>query len=421
MIRIITGTVASRVLVTLFNFLTIALAAQVLGKEGVGIISLVLLGITIIMLMNDLVGGAAIVYLVPRIGVQSLLLPGYVWALCTALVFFGVVHFVELVPERFSFHVLVLAFLRSIFGLHFNIMLARQKIRSYNLITVGQGAVLLAVFYYLLQWMGNIDPKSYVWALYAAYGFSLLASIVGVLNCFGSEQKVRGVEAMRQVLAYGGFTQMANVLQQLNYRLSYYIIEFFSGLGTLGVFSVGTQLSEGAWITPKSMSMVLFMRVSNSDDKAKNSALTIAFVKLATFITALFMLLLILLPESVYTFVFGPEIVGLQQIMLVLTPGILAMAASNMYSHYFSGTGVPKHNTIGSGIGLIATLVAGFTLIPSFGILGAAATASISYTVLTFYKWVVFMRIADAGMMAFLPSASDVIVLKEEWRKFRSK
>lgn len=421
MIRTITGTVASRVMVTLFNFLTIAMAAQALGKEGVGVISLVLLAITIILLMNDLVGGAAVVYLVPRIGVGSVLLPAYTWALLTVVVFFAVVHFVELVPEPFSFHILALAAMKAVFGLHFNIMLARQKVRKYNIITVVQAATLFAVFFYLLHFQEVLDPKSYVFALYLAYGFSIVASTVGMLGCFGQETKVGVAETMRRVLAYGGFTQMANVLQQLNYRLSYYIIEFFSGLGALGVFSVGTQLSEGAWITPKSMSMVLFMRVSNSTDRVKNRILTIAFVKLASLITGLFMILLVLLPEGVYTFVFGPEIVGLRNIMLVLTPGILAMAASNMYSHYFSGTGVPKHNTIGSGIGLVATLIAGFSLIPEYGLLGAAATASISYTLLTLYKWLVFMRLAEASVSDLLPSLSDIAILKEEWRKYRSK
>lgn len=419
MIRVLSGTVASRVLVTFFNFLTIAFAAQALGKEGIGVISLILLGITIIMLLNNLVGGAAIVYLVPRLGARSLLLPSYIWAVITALIFYVVVHFVDLVPERYSFHVLALAFIQSIYTVHFNILIGREQIKVFNIITVAQAVIVFAVFDLMLHVMNEPDPKSYVWALYAAYGTSLIASIIAVRKHLGEEKAIDPIHAFGRIIRYGAFTQSANVLQQLNYRLSYYIIEFYSGLGALGIYSIGTQLSEGAWITSKSMSMVQYARVSNTSDQQKNKYLTIAFIKLAVILTSVIMGILIVLPGSVYTWVFGPEIVGLRSIMLLLTPGILAMAASMMFSHYFSGTGAHHHNTIGSGIGLVVTLIAGFTLIPEYGLLGAAVTASLSYCTLTLYKGIVFIWLSKARILELLPNAADVRVAKTEWRKFR--
>lgn len=419
MFRILSGTIVSRVLIIFFNFLTIAFAAQALGKEGVGVISLILLGITIIMLLNNLVGGAAIVYLVPRLGARSLLLPSYIWALITVMIFYGVVHFVDLVPERYSFHVLALAFIQSIYTVHFNILIGKEQIKKFNIITVFQAVIIFVVFDVMLHVMSDPDPKSYVWALYAAYGTGLVASIFALRGHLGEEKVIDPVQAFGRIIRYGAYTQTANVLQQLNYRLSYYIIEFYSGLGALGIYSIGTQLSEGAWVTSKSMSMVQYARVSNTDDREKNKRLTIAFIKLAMIFTSFIMTILILLPGSVYTWIFGPEIMGLRAIMLFLTPGILAMAVSMMFSHYFSGTGAHHHNTIGSGIGLVVTLIAGFTLIPEYGLKGAAVTASLSYCTLTLYKGIIFIWLSKAGILEFLPNTSDIRIVRSELQKFR--
>lgn len=75
------------------------------------------------------------------------------------------------------------------------------------------------------------------------------------------------------MLTYGFAIQIANFAQLLNYRLSYYIIEFCSGRKALGVFDLGTKLSEAVWILPKSMATVQYARISNSKENkiyAKN-------------------------------------------------------------------------------------------------------------------------------------------------------
>jgi O-antigen/teichoic acid export membrane protein len=84
-----------------------------------------------------------------------------------------------------------------------------------------------------------------------------------------------------------------------------------------------------------------------------------------------------------------------------------------MLSHYFSGSGKPWHNTISSGIGLVFTLLLGFTLIPRFGITGAGITASVAYTAGMLYQLMVFMKISGAKWRSVLSFSADFSMIRK--------
>ena len=81
MIRPVVGTIFTRVFVQAMNLLVIMLAGHALGAEGLGAISLIVLAITIVVLINNVVGGGALVYLAPRAPLARLLRTAYGWAI----------------------------------------------------------------------------------------------------------------------------------------------------------------------------------------------------------------------------------------------------------------------------------------------------------------------------------------------------
>ena len=66
MVKPILGTVGSRVTITLLNLLLVMATGKMLGVTGLGTISLIILGITLILLLSHVVGGGALAYLAPR-------------------------------------------------------------------------------------------------------------------------------------------------------------------------------------------------------------------------------------------------------------------------------------------------------------------------------------------------------------------
>jgi O-antigen/teichoic acid export membrane protein len=120
------------------------------------------------------------------------------------------------------------------------------------------------------------------------------------------------------------------------------------------------------------------------------------------------LLLLLLLPGSVYTLAFGKDVTGLRPLLLLLVPGILAMAASQAFSHYFSGTGRNRLNMVASGLGMLVTLGIGPGAVDRWGLHGAALTASLSYITAATLQFTVFLRATRAPLAAFWPGRADL-------------
>jgi O-antigen/teichoic acid export membrane protein len=419
MIRSAAGTIATRVIVTVGNLVAIMAAGHVLGSEGLGTISLLVLGITLILLLNNVVGGAALTYLVPRHPLRRLLLPAYAWALITAGIALLVLRLVPLVPVGFSEYVVGLALLQSFTATHSAVLLGQQRIPAFNALGVLQALLLPIVFVVLAFGFGQRSVLAYVYSAYAAFLLTALVAAFMVARSTPTTDEDHAAtkgDTLRAMLRQGGWVQAANLLQLLNYRLAYYLIERWVGLAALGVYSVTTQLAESAWLGPKSLGTVLYARISNTELSEQHRGTTIAILKASVALAAGVVLILLMVPDPLYAMFFGRDVKGVQPLLLVLVPGLLGMAASQAYSHYFSGVGLNRHNAIGSGIGLACTVVFGFWLIPAHGLAGAAITASVAYSANALYQMVFFLRATGAAFRDLMPRPSDLGLLRAAWK-----
>ncbi|HPF89403.1 MAG TPA: polysaccharide biosynthesis C-terminal domain-containing protein [Flavobacteriales bacterium] len=419
MIRPVIGTVAARVVITAANLLVVALAGQTLGTEGLGVISLLVLGITLILVLAHVVGGGGLVYLVPRLGVRSVLLPSYGWALSSAAIAYALAQFVPLAPEGTGIHLVALAFLQALNSIHLNILVGQERIGLQNGILVIQNVVQLLGFGTLLAWNGA-DLMDYIAATYIAHGLTVLVS-----GWFTWRTAVHGTFApttgnFRALVKQGGYGQLANLAQLLNYRAAYYLIELFRGTAALGVYSVAMQLAEGSWLVPKSIGGVLYSKVSNMEAQRRQVQATLILFKVALVFGACCALALILLPDALFTAIFGNEVRGLRPLLLLVAPGLVAMSGSQVLSHYLSGTGRIRHNLIGSVLGLVITAFAGWALIRAHGSLGAAATATLAYTTSLTYQVIVFLGITKLPLRDLLPRDHDVRKARKLWQRYSS-
>lgn len=419
MLKQATGTVISRVFVTAMNLLVMVIAGHQLGADGLGTIGLIVLGITLVMLPANLLGGGALVFLVPRVPLGRLIRPAYAGATVSALLASMLLHLFPLVPTGYEFHVCALAFIQAVYSVHLGVLLGQQRIARHNVISSIHSVVLLLVFAGVLLFRKDIGAMAYVWASYSAFGLTTFLSVLAM----GRQTPIREsapADVLRLMFRQGLWVQGANGLQLMNYRLAYWIIEHASGRAALGLYSVGTQLAESAWIAPRSLGMVLVSRVSNLDEVAQQRRLTLLTAKVAIAVALLVVIVLAVLPDAIFQFFFGDDIRGLKPIVLLLSPGILSMSASQAFSHYFSGKGQNRHNLIGSGLGMVITAGLGWWAIPQWGLRGAAFTASLAYTASVSYQWMVFSRRHHVTFLHLLPDQEDLARLRELWRKLRS-
>ena len=407
MVRKILGTISTRIIVALLTLATILINGWYLGADKVGTISLIILAITLIQMLNNFVGGGALVYLLPRTDLVTLFVPAYLWSLVTSFAGAFIIELFHLIPTGFFWHVVFLSLVLSLSTVNFMILMGQERIKAYNIISLLQGISFFMILLFWLFVLRKREVLSYVIGLYASYLFAFIAGLILILSHakWGKFKGIPGV--LKEIFHYGSVMQTGNILQFFNYRLSYYFIEIFMGRAALGVYSMGVQLSESVWLVSRSIHMVQYARISNEKDMNYAARLTLSLTKVAFLITIICIVVLYILLLLFFPLIFTPEFAAVKMIMAALSIGILTFSVSIILSPYFSGIGKPGHNTISAAIGLFFTLI-GWILIPRFGLIGAGISATISYSIATLYQFIVFGKLSGIKPKDFLMTRSDV-------------
>jgi len=397
----IIGTAGTRLLNAVFSFAVLLMITNFIGSRGLGEISLIMVDLTVIQLFVDWMAGSALVYFASRTEISRLLIPAYLWTIVVLFIFtiFGfLTHLIfpqvlaVIVPDGYAISILVLAFLNAFMQIHYNLLIGKKQIRQYNLIFSLQITSLIVFFSLFLFGFKDVTPLSYVNALTIAWGIGGFMSSYLIIR--GSAKfHLKGWNTLtKEIFLYGFQTQLSNVLHIGNKRLSFYIIRIYAGFSSLGLYSAGVQLTEGLRLIGQSISLVQFSAISNSRKKEYARTLTIRLMKFSVSLTFFALAILLLIPQSIYQLVFSTAFGEIKIILMALSLGVLALAANTIFSHYFSGTGQPKINVYANLVGLFFTIILLFILIPLWGYIGAAITASVSYSVTIFYQVFIFKR-----------------------------
>ncbi|HLO92633.1 MAG TPA: polysaccharide biosynthesis C-terminal domain-containing protein [Lentimicrobium sp.] len=413
MLKNLLSTTASRLIIAFFNLGIVWISARFMGAEILGTISLIILGISIIQLVTSILAGSSLVYQVSRHPIAELLIIAWAWIIIGGIPVWAILVLLDLIPAGFTIDVYILAMLGSIITINQNIFLGKEKVNLFNLMAVLQSVLVLVPMLYFVILKNWIDTSAYVASQYVSMG---ACSLIGVIMNIPrlKDFKIPKRFVIREAFKFGGFLQAASIMQLFNYRLSYYLIEKFFDRATLGIFSLGVQIAESVWIISKSMAVLLYSRLSNNRDGEYAVNLTISFIKATTFITLFMLLVIIVLPKEFFALIFQKEFSSITTVIGSLSIGIMAMAISLMYSHFFSGTGRPVYNTISSGLGLILTILSGFTLIPIMGLIGAGFTASISYLGSMIYQVIMFSKVTGIKSRDYIPVKSDISKVMKE-------
>lgn len=417
MFRNIAGTVVTRLLTAVITLAVVILNTNFLGAEKVGVISLVVLASAIIQIVYGFFGGASLIYFVPRAPLVRLFFPSVIWAFITSAGMAFLLDLLHMVPQGYLLQVICLALVQSLSTIPSMVLLGHERIRAANALTLVQVVLLAAMLLAVYLLADHPAVEHYLYALMVSFGAIFVSGMLLIRKHFRESGKDNGRGILASVLKYGAAAQTGNFIQLLNYRLTYYFVRSFAGLSSLGIFSTGVQVSEGLWIIPRSISLVQFSRISNSDDRKEAVRLTVLFAKISLLITALLMVVLLLIPSRAYVFVFGPEFAGTRLALMSLAVGIVMFSLSVAISPYFSGTGRPLINTIAAALGLVITLTAGFLLIPRLGIVGAGLTSSISYTVTALFQLTFFFVKEKLPLSALAISSDDVKRLRKVLRE----
>lgn len=404
-------------------FMVIA-GASLLGPEQYGKVALFLLAVTILSLATDLVTGG-MVYFASRYPKRALLIRSYLWTISVAILGAGLgwilslypVLYQVIVPEGTAIHILFMTVIASFCSTHQNILLGREMIKLYNFSVILQFLVLPPAFLLLTQFSGSAHLNHYIYSLYFSYFVGWISSVIYLIkipdNLVGGQTN----SLNKDILRYTSATQLANLTQLGSRRISFYFINGFLGSAALGIYNAAIQLTEGIRMITQSIALVQFGHIANDHNEENNVQYTRKMLWISGILTFIALFMLLVIPEEWFLIILSEKFHGIKPVMLILAPGVLALSFSMIFSHHFSGSGIPMYNFKGSLLGFIITLAFIWPLVASFQQYGAALGTSIAYCATFFYQADVFGSLYEKKIQFYIPTKNELVEVKNKIRK----
>ena len=412
MIKNIVNTFIFRAINAFLALLIVVLTARYLGAEVRGEISLFVLNATLVFQVVAIISGGSIVYYTPRRKLMSLALHAFLWSLVIVIPSGFILSYSGFLESNYLPHFIISTLLMSWFYLGMNMMLGFEWIKTFNLLSTVQLLLLLLLFGFAIvnQYPSGFEAWYFPYLISFAIGILVLKLIIFKRKrpSFQFEK-----EDFKLLFSYGKWAQLANIAQLLNYRLGYYLLEYFVGKTALGVYSAAVGVAEGIWIISKSFSMVVFSRIANMESRKEALILSFTYARVSLYFSLLAIAIMLLIPSSLYIYAFGEEFFEIKELLFLLSPGIAFFSLSTVYAHYFSGTGRPSVSSYSSIIGFVVTFLLGIWLIPVYEKVGVAITASASFFASTVYLMIKMLQEDGGNWQALLPSPQDITKTKE--------
>lgn len=424
----ILNTFFTRIVSMLIMFVVVIINTNTFGAEGTGTIALVILGLTLLQVLSNFVGGSTLVFLTPQKDNFQLLILSYAWSVFSNLAGLFILSVCHLIPREFTVHLLVITFIYSAYFIHVSIMQGKEDIKFFNALQLTQVLLLIlflagGLFYYYTK---QVCPPLDLYIF--AYLFSYL--IPTVISCFYIAKRVHKTNfngmwtLLKEMLKLGFWTQLANLTQLLTYRLNYYLVEHFINRESLGIYELGTRLSEAVWVFPKSICLVQYASISNNQETSYAKRLTLNLLKIVFVFSILAVLVLWALPANFIAWVFGPEFSESKPVICSLLPGIVFLSCSSILSHHFAGYGKYWINAVGSVIGLAVAATFGYFFIPAAAAVSTAQalqtagwiTSGAYFSTLVF-SLICFFKTTDVQGREFLLTLEDCRRFKQTVRE----
>jgi O-antigen/teichoic acid export membrane protein len=408
MFKNIISTIGAKAFSAVFSFLIIIVTAKMLGAEGRGTIGLFLATVTFLMMFNFLIGGSTLVYLIPRYSNSNLLWASYCWAFISNTLGLILMMLLPFPLKEYTFHIFGIALLASVFNVHIQFLIGKERVNDFNFISLLQVFLNLLVVCILFFLFKHISFNAFLLSVYISYSVGVLISYYAIRRILCKPDLKGIIETGKIALSFGFLSQLANLIQLINLRLNFFILEYFYGKESVGIFSTGSTLAESVWLIGGAMSVVQYSKISNTFNQSEAVKTSTQLGKTGLLVSLFSVIPFLILPEEFYASILGDDFKGIKNIILLLSPGIICIGFSLAFSHHFAGTGKYKINIIASFSGIIFTLIGSFLLIPYLGMTGAAISASISYCFITIVLMLFFAAESKVSLWKLFPGKDDI-------------
>lgn len=272
-----------------------------------------------------------------------------------------------------------LGYINSLFSAIFQGQKNFRRVNQSILLKAGLNTLLFLALYITHQW----QPVSLEVVLLCllvvnvcetAYWVVFYSRESGAWPTFG-----KGMAAdMQMMLSFALIGYLSNLLNFFNYRLDMWVIEYYLPLEQLGFYVLAVNLTQMLWMVSEPISTVVTPYLNQPESEERNASF-MAFHRLNTSSVLLLSVLGWILAEWLIPLIYGADFAGAVLPFRILLAGNFFACASKTYGvlNYISNR--VRFNLYATAAGLVVSLILDFTLIPRYGITGAAWASNAAY------------------------------------------
>ncbi|MEA2551542.1 MAG: hypothetical protein QOE25_1311 [Actinomycetota bacterium] len=190
------------------------------------------------------------------------------------------------------------------------------------------------------------------------------------------------IALVREVLAFGVRAQVSSIILLLNARLDFAIVGALLDTRSLGIYAIASRFAELLRLPSLAINYVLYPRFAHGEPRG---SLVIAreWIRKVGWIPLVSIVPLAVIARWLLPAVYGQAFRGAVAPSWVLLVGLAGSTVSAIVSAFLYGIGRPGLNSFALGGGLVMTAILDITLIPRFGIMGAAIASAVAYSTAT--------------------------------------
>ena len=186
----------------------------------------------------------------------------------------------------------------------------------------------------------------------------------------------------RELLSFNGLNIVLVLMLLSLFHVDVVMLRLLTDGGQTGQYKAALAIAEYVWFVPLSLQTLLLHSTSQLWAERQFERLTDLASRLTRYVWLLVSLMgigLFVLADEAIPLYFGPEFAGTVTPLIVLLPGTLGFALARPLYAINQGSGRLKVPIIATGAAAGINVVLNGLLIPTYGMVGAAAATSVGY------------------------------------------
>lgn len=306
-----------------------------------------------------------------------------------------------------SLSILGLLLIGTLNGLH--------RYGSYNVSLLSIGVAIVGCQTVLLA-VGAFSVRVIVIAMIGSYVACMIFGAWLIHRARPGRLHVDGA-TMRRLFGYGIRSNTSTTSSFLNQRLDQLVISAFLSASQLGLYVVAVTFTMVAPMIGGAIAVAALPNIASMDQPVERNKLARRLVGLTLIASTLVSLPIIVFAPLLIKLFFGTAFVPGANITRVTAVASISFATTRSLEAVLRGIGRPLAAGVAEFVALGATVVGLSTLLPLFGLIGAAWASLLAYSVSGVWMAVRISSLIDLPVLSLLTVDHEGLVLA--WKRLR--